>query len=52
MSLVSRSINIIDLVSNHDWLRKRAGSQYGPSKLEFKHWFNKINHKSKVLKNF
>ena len=41
-SLVSRSINIIDLVSQHDWLRRRAGSDYGSSKVKFSHWFNNI----------
>ncbi len=39
-SLVSRSINIIDLLDQHDWLRRRAGSDYGNSKVKFLHWFN------------
>jgi hypothetical protein len=42
LSLVSRSINIIDLVSNHDWLRKRAGSEYGHSQVKYSHWVNNI----------
>ena len=42
MSLVSRSINIIDLVSHHDWLRRRAGSEYGNSKIRMKYAVNKI----------
>jgi hypothetical protein len=41
-SLVSRSINIIDLLNNHDWLRRRAGSEYGGSKVKFSYWFNYI----------
>jgi hypothetical protein len=41
-SLVSRSINIIDLLDQHDWLRRRAGSDYGDSKVKFNHWFNYI----------
>jgi hypothetical protein len=41
-SLVSRSINIIDLLNNHDWLRRRAGSEYGDSKVKFSYWFNHI----------
>jgi hypothetical protein len=41
-SLVSRSMNIIDLLAQHDWLRRRAGSDYGNSKVKFTHWFNKI----------
>ena len=31
--LVSRSINIIQSISSHDWLRKRAGSEYMNSSL-------------------
>tara|TARA_B110000008_G_C16957890_1_gene558922 strand:- start:532 stop:1785 length:1254 start_codon:yes stop_codon:yes gene_type:complete len=41
-SLVSRSINIIDLIDEHDWLRRRAGSGYGGSKVKLTHWFDKI----------
>ena len=47
-SLVSRSMNIIDLLDKHDWLRRRAGSDYGDSKVKFTHWFNNI---SKQIKN-
>jgi len=42
LALVSRSINVIDLVRNHDWLRKRAGSEYGHSQLKYRHWVNNI----------
>ena len=42
LSLVSRSLNIIDLISHHDWLRRRAGSGYGNSKLKFTHWVKNI----------
>jgi len=41
-SLVSRSINIIDLLDQHDWLRRRAGSDYGDSKVKLIHWFDNI----------
>ena len=41
-SLISRSINIIDSLNKHDWLRRRAGSNYGEAKVNFSHWFNKI----------
>jgi hypothetical protein len=51
-SLVSRSINIIDLVSSHDWLRRRAGSDYGRSKVKFSHWFNNISKQIKNKDNF
>ena len=40
--LVSRSINMIDLIENHDWLRRRAGSEYGKSKLKMRHWLSHI----------
>ena len=43
LSLVSRSLNIIDLISSHDWLRRRAGSGYGNSKIKFSHWVNNIS---------
>jgi hypothetical protein len=42
LSLVSRSLNIIDMISHHDWLRRRAGSGYGNSKLKLSHWVNNI----------
>jgi hypothetical protein len=42
MSLVSRSINIVKMIKQHDWLRRRAGSEYGKSKLMIKHSFNFI----------
>ena len=40
--LVSRSINLVDLIGKHDWLRRRAGSDYGRSKVKFSYWFNNI----------
>ena len=40
--MVSRSINIIDLISKHDWLRRRAGSEYGRSKVKMIHNFTDI----------
>ena len=42
MSLVSRSINIIDLLNKHDWLRRRAGSGYSDSQVKPFHWVNNI----------
>jgi len=42
MSLISRSINIIDLLNEHDWLRRRAGSGFSDSKVKVSHWFNNI----------
>ena len=43
MSLVSRSLSVIDLINNHDWLRRRAGSEYDSSKVELKHSFNSLH---------
>ena len=43
LAIISRSMNIIDLVSNHDWLRRKAGSEYGQSQVKYRHWFDKIN---------
>jgi hypothetical protein len=51
-SLVSRSINIIDLVSQHDWLRRRAGSDYGKSNVRLSHWFNNISKQINNKGNF
>lgn len=51
-SLVSRSISIIDLLDNHDWLRRRAGSEYGGSKVKLKHWFNYVFKQIKNSSNF
>ena len=42
MSLVSRSVSIIKLMSNHDWLRRKAGSDYGRSKIKISYWFKYI----------
>lgn len=52
MSLVSRSINIIDLLSNHDWLRRRAGSEYGRSNIRMSHWYNFITRQIKSQSKF
>ncbi|RPG62188.1 MAG: FAD-dependent oxidoreductase [Flavobacteriaceae bacterium TMED238] len=47
LSMVSRSTNIIDMIDSHDWLRRRAGSEYGSSKVRFKHWFSNIPNQIK-----
>jgi hypothetical protein len=51
-SLVSRSINIIDLLDQHDWLRRRAGSDYDSSKIKLKHWFNYVFRQINNNNNF
>jgi len=52
MAMVSRSMNIIDLVGNHDWLRRRAGSEYGHSKLTFRIWLNNLHKQIATNKRF
>lgn len=52
MSMVSRSVNIVDLVNQHDWLRRRAGSEYGSSKIKLSHSFNKIKKLLLSRENF
>ena len=42
LAMVSRSINVIDLVKSHDWIRRRAGSEYSHSSIKYRHWLNKI----------
>ena len=40
MALVSRSLNIVNMINEHDWLRRRAGSEYGASRVRLRHSFN------------
>ena len=42
LSITSRSMNLIDKVSSHDWLRKRAGSDYSSSNFAVTQWVNNI----------
>ena len=42
MALVSRSISIINQLSQHDWLRRKAGSEYGKNQIGFDYWFRHI----------
>ena len=42
LAIVSRSIALIDMISSHDWLRRRAGSEYGNSKVKFNQWYKHI----------
>jgi hypothetical protein len=42
MALVSRSISIIDLIDKHDWLRRKAGSEYGRNELHIHYWTKHI----------
>ena len=42
LAMISRSSSIIDMIKKHDWLRRRAGSEYGGSKVKTKHWFSII----------
>lgn len=42
MGLVSRSISVIDLIDNHDWLRRKAGSEYGRNQLHIDYWIKHI----------
>ena len=39
LSLVSRSVELIGMVGTHDWLRKRAGSEYGGSHIQLQDKF-------------
>ena len=52
LSMVSRSISLIDLISKHDWLRRRAGSEYGRSKVKLSHNFNRIFDQIKNTERF
>jgi len=52
MAMVSNSINITRQVSNHDWLRRRAGAEYGHSNLKISHWLNLIPEQLKSRESF
>ena len=39
---VSRSIGVVNKIKQHDWLRRRAGSMYGDSRLSRRNWVDKI----------
>jgi len=52
MSLVSRSLNVIDLINKHDWLRRRAGSEYDSSKVQLKHSFDYIHKQFLAREDF
>ena len=52
LSMVSRSAGLIDLISNHDWLRRRAGSEYGNSKVKISLSFNRILEQIKNREDF
>lgn len=52
MMAVSKSINIIDMVSNHDWLRRRAGAEYGKSKVDLCCYFSKITRQLTTSEKF
>lgn len=42
LSLVSRSARIVEKVASHDWLRRRAGAEYGYSRLSRRNWLSLI----------
>jgi FAD dependent oxidoreductase len=42
MMLVSRSLHLIEMISKHDWLRRRAGAEYGNDKMKIKSWVSNI----------
>lgn len=52
MAMVSNSINITRRVSNHDWLRRRAGAEYGNSNLKLSDWLNLIPEQLKSQESF
>ena len=42
LAMISRSMNIVEKINSHDWLRRRAGSIYGETSLSRSSWVNKI----------
>lgn len=52
MAMVSNSVNITNKVSQHDWLRRRAGAEYGPSQSKASNWLNLISKQLKSSESF
>jgi len=52
LSIVSRSISIINMIKKHDWLRRRAGSEYGKSRVNISHWFTQIPYQIRSKSRF
>jgi len=53
MTLVSRSVNVSNLINNHDWLRRNAGgSEYSSSKIRLKYSFDHIYKQLISSENF
>jgi hypothetical protein len=53
LSLVSRSINVVQIIKQHDWLRRNAGgSEYESSKIKSRHSFNLIKEQLLHNENF
>ena len=52
LALVSRSISIIELIGRHDWLRRKAGSEYGRTQLRTNYWFKYISEQLKSSEKF
>lgn len=52
MSLVSRSINVVEKINSHDWLRRRAGSIYGETRLSWNNWISKVPDMVRENKKF
>jgi len=52
MAMVSNSVNITNKVSQHDWLRRRAGAEYGPSQSKVLNWLNLIPKQLKSSESF
>lgn len=42
LAMISRSINMVEKINSHDWLRRKAGSIYGETSLSRSNWLTKI----------
>lgn len=52
MGLVSRSNSIIDLIGKHDWLRRKAGSEYGRNQMQIDFWIKHIWEQLRTSEKF
>ncbi len=52
LAMVSRSVSIIEKIKKHDWLRRRAGSEYAGSQVKLSNWFSHVGPQFKGKESF
>jgi len=52
LAMVSRSVSIIEKIKKHDWLRRRAGSEYAGSQVKLRNWLSHAGPQLKGKESF